>query len=473
MTSTMRCLGSPPCGAVHPTTEDGLVRVVANRLPVSWGASRGWQRAPGGLVTALDSLMQRRSLDWIGSSASLGRAAATPPRWDRGTLGVVDIGDDLAHRAIDGLANQVLWPALHGAEGLSRPRREWREWWEAYRSYNERFAHFVAARALRGDRIWFHDFHLFLAPAMLRQLRPDLHIGLSVHTPVDAAQLDALPWSDQLAEGLSGAHLVGVQRTSDAEGLGRVLRRAGSADRPRLLTSAVSVDPAILRATSNDSAVRALAARERDRCAGRTLVVGVDRLDHTKGIVERLEAVRLLLDDGRWDPGDVHVVQVAQPTRGAVPVYRAVRREVEALARRINEEHRRADGTAVVDLRVDTASRREVAALLVHADVAVVTPIRDGMNLVAKEFSVVNESHAGVLVLGRGAGAVDELGDGSIVVDGASPSSVADGLHAARLLAPERRASMAHRRAEAVERWTATDWSASFLSALSGSLPAR
>lgn len=463
--STRSRAADPPVGGADDVALRGprSIRVVANRLPISWAPAAGWQRAPGGLVTAVGAVL-RTGVDWTGSSASLGDAPGDVPRWEHGTLGVVPIEPSLAGAAVDGMANQALWPALHG----DAARMSWDPyWWQAYRVFNERFARSVIARAAPGDRIWIHDYHLFLLPALLRARRPDLRVGMSIHTPVDAEHLLAIPQSGCLADGLAGSAVIGVQRRRDVEQLESVFAaRSGTPSRPRIVVSPVSIDPTLLRERLRQPAVRALAERERARASRRRLVVGVDRLDHTKGLEQRLEAYRLVLDRGPLTADDLHIVQVAQPTRPSIPEYRAVRRRVEALAADLNARFPRADGSPVLDLRIGAADQREVVALLSVADVAMVTPRRDGMNLVAKEFSVVNAGHGGALVLGVGAGAIDELGSASIVVDGSSATSVAGGLDAALATPLDRRVELARQRAAAVDAWTSADWCAAFVDAL-------
>ncbi len=470
-----------PSGARHGRThsradDPGEIYVVANRLPIAWDDSRGWVRAPGGLVTALDDLISQRPLGWFGSGATLHGAPERPPAacWP-GALHVVHIDDHLGADAVIGCANGTLWPALHGFGELVEHHTTW---WDAYVEYNRAFAAAVANVCADGDRIWVHDYHLLLLPGLLADLRPDLRVGLSLHTAIDRAGLEHLPIGADIARALRRCSLIGVQTTADAaslhgllDDLGRDARDAGGAP-PRIVTSPVSIDPAAVRALLDEPATTLLRERWRRHAAGRRLLVGVDRLDYTKGIVPRLQAYDQAFRHGWLDPADTLVVQVAQPSRMELGVYRALHTDAERLAHDLRCRWRGADGGPAIELVVAGLDRREVIALFSEADIGVVTPARDGMNLVSKEFSVANEARSGVLVLSRSAGAADELGRDAVLVDGDQATSVAAGLRRAVRLEPETRRAMARRRADRVRSWSAADWSSTYLGHL-GERPLR
>jgi trehalose-6-phosphate synthase len=312
-----------------------------------------------------------------------------------------------------------------------------------------------------------HDYHLLLLPAMLARARPDVAVGLSLHTPIDIEAVGDVPVVESLIRGLRAARVIGVQTARDASALHELIGavRPDEANPPTVVVSPVSVDPAALESVRRQPVVAALADRERRRAGGRTLIVGVDRLDYTKGVLERLEAYRLAFDRGWMAADGVRIVQVAQPTRPGVAEYRSLRLEVERAVHQMKADFQRPDGTSAIEAQIESVGHREVVALLASADIAMVTPRRDGMNLVAKEFSVVN-SRDGVLVLSRGAGAADELGPASVVVDGAEPASVAAGLRTALALPAARRREMAERRGSVVHGWTSEHWCRDFLSRL-------
>lgn len=439
------------------------VRVVANRLPVTWSSESGWRSAPGGLATALASGADRERVEWVGSRATLGADFEFEPTWANGSLRLVDVDSDIVGDAIGGMTNRVLWPALHGMNQHVR----WRDgYWDAYRAYNSKFASQIVATSRPDDVVWFHDYHLLLAPALVKLVRPDLTVGLSLHTPFDAESIKRLPVGDELAVVLGRADLVGAQTIRDQHAVAAFTTGTDHCAGHRVVVSPVSIDPAAVRSVAARLATKALIDERRPRFGDGRLIVGVDRLDYTKAIAERLVAYDIAFDRGVLDPDEVRIVQIAQPSRTTVREYQALRVEVERLARQVRSRWLRSDGTPAIDVYVESFDRDEVLAWLAAADIAVVTPVRDGMNLVAKEFSVVAADRDAVLVLSRGAGAVDELGDGSVLVDGANPDSVADGLAIAVRLDPHQRRAMATQRASAIEAWTAHDWSAAFINQL-------
>jgi trehalose-6-phosphate synthase len=442
-----------PVGARLPSRP--RVHVVANRLPVTWFASSGWGRAPGGLVTALGSYVRRHPVTWIGSSASLGDASGSVPTWPYGPVRQVPIEPALAAAAVNGMSNSCLWPALHGMNDRVR----WRDgWWDAYRVHNERFSEAVADTAAHGDLVWIHDYHLLLVAGLLAEARPDLVVGLSLHTPFDAVALAELPVASALADALQAPTLVGVQTRADLEQISDFCaRRPGST-----VVSPVSIDPVELTALGRERATHTLTERIRTRLHGRSLLVGIDRIDHTKAILQRLDAIDRAFRHGCLRPDDVEIIQIAQPSRMGLSAYRHLRLGIERRGHDVASNWLRSDGTPALRLVTEGRDRRQVAALLAAADVALVTPMRDGMNLVAKEFSILNEARGGVLVLSEGAGAAAELGAASVLVDGADPTSVAAGIARAATLDEPTRRDMARRRADATRAWTSEHWAADF-----------
>ncbi len=404
--------------------------VVSNRLPIRFDeASSSWVTAAGGLVSAMRPVLARHDGTWVGWNPS--RRPMAPMRSMR--LRGVALPVDIASRYYAGYANSVLWPTLHGM----RDRVECRpSWWESYRSANEAFADAVARTARQGATVWVHDYHLLLVPSLLAQRRPDLVIGLFLHTPVaDTDAIEALEHCDELLAGMAGAQLIGTQRACDATRLRSFLDSYGRRHRVRVMSAVhahpISVDVDSIVAVVNDPAVREHAARVRAQVgAGRRIVLSVDRLDYTKGILERLAAFEKLLELGVVSPDNVMLVQIAPPTRDELPVYRDFAAQVRARVALINVRYPSHRGPAV-GLQCETLPFSDLAAFYLAADVAMVTPLRDGMNLVAKEFVTARAGEPACLVLGVGAGAADELGSHAVLVDAADPLDLAAGLHEA------------------------------------------
>jgi len=398
--------------------------VVASRLPVDRveGADgeADWRPSPGGLVTALEPIMRQAGGVWVGWSGDAGPA---PGAFEANGLDLVGVG--LSAQQVrdfyEGFCNATVWPLYHDV--IAPPRYE-RRWWEAYLAVNRSFATAAAAAAAPGATVWVHDYQLQLVPRMLREQRADVRIGFFNHIPFPGYEIFAqLPWRRQVVEGLLGADLVGFQRQADATNFLRACRAAAGlltkghavqvrdADGVREVQAAafpISIDSAALEAIARRDEVRKRAADIRLALGNPdTLLLGIDRLDYTKGILHRLNAYGELLNEGRLGPKAV-LVQVASPSRERVEAYRALRDEVELTVSRINGEHAEV-GSPPVHYLHQSYPREEMAALYLAADVMLVTPLRDGMNLVAKEYVACRCDGDGALVLSEFTGAADEL----------------------------------------------------------------
>jgi trehalose 6-phosphate synthase len=404
-----------------PTGRSSFV-VVANRLPVDRtempDGSTAWRRSPGGLVTALAPVMQRHQGAWIGWT---GGADEKLDPFDEGGMHLVPVtlsAEDI-QLYYEGFSNATLWPLYHDV--IVAPEFH-REWWESYVAVNRRFAEAAAEAADDNAVVWVHDYQLQLVPAMLRRLRPDVRIGFFLHIPFPPTELFAqMPWRRQILDGLMGADLVGFQRPGAASNFARLARnRMGLRTRGdrihlpddrivRAKAFPISIDVGELEQLARQPETEARAREIRDEVGNpQHILLGVDRLDYTKGIRQRMRAFGELLDEGRVSVDDAVFVQVATPSRERVEQYRVLRDEIELLVGRINGEHGRI-GTPAINYLHTSYSRTEMAALFRAADVAVVTPLRDGMNLVAKEYVATRYDDTGALVLSEFAGAADEF----------------------------------------------------------------
>jgi trehalose 6-phosphate synthase len=413
--------------------EDGLV-VVANRLPVRLldppRQGRRWRPSPGGLVSALEPVMHQQGGVWVGWP---GVAGGVPERFDNLGLHLVSVplsAEDIAYY-YEGFCNATLWPLYH--DTIAAPQFE-HHWWDAYVTVNRRFAAAAADSAAPGTTVWVHDYQLQLVPAMLCRLRPDLRIGFFNHIPFPGPDIFArLPWRRQILRGLLGADLIGFQRNTDAANFLAACHRwtkphlnTGSrppGEQPASATisgnsesrpSRVGVYPISIDYTSFDRLARRPDVQDRARRIrtqlGESAVVllGVDRLDYTKGILHRLKAYEELLSEGLLGSKPVVLVLVASPSREHVTEYRTLMHEVETLVGRINGEYATVGHPAVWYLHQDLP-REEITALYSAADVMLVTALRDGMNLVAKEYVASRHDERGALILSEFAGAADEL----------------------------------------------------------------
>ncbi len=396
--------------------------IVANRLPVdrvkNADGSVGWRRSPGGLVSALEPVMRANDGAWIGWPG--GTETDLEPFVDDG-LSLVPVA--LTAREIEefyeGFSNATLWPLYHDV--VAKPEFH-REWFDSYVTVNHRFAERAAGVAAQGGTVWVQDYQLQLVPQMLRELRPDLRIGFYLHIPFPPAELfQQLPWRRQLLEGLLGADLVGFQLPGASQNFVRLVRqRVGHkthrdmvylADGRSVRAKAypISIDTQGFAELAEKESVVERAAEIREALgAPRTMFLGIDRLDYTKGIYARLRAFSELVRDGHLATENAVFVQVATPSRERVEQYRILRDDIDRLVGRINGDLGRI-GRPLISYLHSSYPREEMAALYRAADIMVVTPFRDGMNLVAKEYVACRPDDDGALVLSEFAGAAEEL----------------------------------------------------------------
>jgi trehalose 6-phosphate synthase len=396
--------------------------IVANRLPVDRvemdDGTPGWRRSPGGLVTAIEPVMRANEGVWIGWAG--GTEQGLEPFEDDG-MSLVPLSMNEAEIAghYEGFSNGTLWPLYHDL--VAKPDFH-REWWDAYVGVNKRFAEKAAEVASEGATVWVHDYQLQLVPQMLRELRPDLRIGFYLHIPFPPPELfQQLPWRRQVLEGLLGADLVGFQLPGAAQNFVRLVRqRVGHKTHRDLVylpdgrtvraaAFPISIDAAGFQALAQTPAVVARSQEIRAALGNpRKVFLGIDRLDYTKGILARLKAYSELIQDGHLDVEDAVFVQVAVPSREQVEQYRILRDDIDRLVGQVNGDLGRIGRPAISYLH-SSYPREEMAALYAMADIMVVTPYRDGMNLVAKEYVACRHENDGALVLSEFAGAAEEL----------------------------------------------------------------
>jgi len=467
-------------GAGDEMAADRNFVVVASRLPVDRvegpGGETVWRPSPGGLVTALEPVMRQAGGAWIGWS---GDAGPEPGPFEADGLHLVGIGlsETEVRDFYEGFCNATLWPLYHD---VIAPPQFHRRWWEAYVAVNRRFAQAAAAHAAHGATVWVHDYQLQLVPRMLRQQRGDVRIGFFNHIPFPGYEIFAqLPWRRQVVEGLLGADLLGFQRRADASNFLRACRRAagltakgptvrvndqGRTREVRAAAFPISIDAAALTEMAQREDVRKRSGDIRQALGEPDIVLlGVDRLDYTKGILHRLRAYGELLREGRLG-SQVVLVQVASPSRERVEAYQALRDEVEVMVGRINGQHGEV-GYPPVHYLHQSYPREEMAALYLAADVMLVTPLRDGMNLVAKEYVACRYDESGALVLSEFTGAADELA-GAFLVNPHDIEGLKDAIVRAASIGPaEARRRMRAMRRRVLEHDVAR-WAATFLDAL-------
>ena len=449
--------------------------VVSNRLPYSFKRSaRGRWRAEqsgGGLVTALLPVLRDRGGTWVGWPGAIGPAgpftAALRSAGKRSgyRLAAVPLSQAEVRDFYQGFSNEIIWPLFHDLASLCNFDAAY---WRAYGAVNAKYARAVHRHASPGDLVWVHDYHLINVGAELRGLGCAARLGFFLHIPFPPPDIFLkLPWRSELLQALLAYDLVGLQTGRDLDNLRACMRALGLA-LPRgtqLGVYPISIDyNAFLRRAA--SAEVADKARELHRLLpNRRLVLGVDRLDYTKGIPQRLAAFGHLLARYPEMRGRVSLMQVVVPSREDLPQYRRLATEIEQLAGQINGHYARPGGWVPVWYEYRNLTRLELLAYYRAADIALVTPLKDGMNLVAKEYCTCSIEEDCVLILSEFAGAAAELAQGALVVNPHDIEGVAEALRAAYVMPASERAARMRRLRRAIRRHDVFDWVDSYLRA--------
>src|SRR5262245_36442822 len=373
--------GSEPSDPPVADSPTPLV-TLANRLPVV-KTRTGWRTADGGLVAALRPTLETRPTSWVGWDGGSGELPHTLPDL-AARLVPISLRKSQVENYYHGFSNRTLWPLFHGlADRVVIDRR----WWRDYTEVNERFAERALEVAPARSLLWVHDYQLVCAPAQLRRAGATQPIGFFLHIPFPAADLfSRLPWRDHLVEGMLGADVIGFQTEEFRQNFVRTcirLKEDLTVDGPRLrlgngrvvltATHPISIDAAALRAQARSEGVRNAIERLRRQFAGKRMLVGVDRLDYTKGIVERLRAIELLLERRPEFRGRVAVLQIAVPSRGDIREYRDLRGEVEQIVGRINGRFTSPGGDVPVHYLYRGLPSGQLYAHYAAADVCLVT----------------------------------------------------------------------------------------------------
>jgi trehalose 6-phosphate synthase len=465
---------------MNGTVRRHALLAVSNRLPVlrdPVSEDEERKRPVGGLVAALQPVLSAHGGLWLGwSGRTTPGEAFGPVRMDRHAvpaLAWIDLPEVAYERYYNGFCNRSLWPLFHM---LPSHVRFADSEWDAYLAVNDRLAQAATDLVAADCAVWAHDFHLLLLAARLRQRGHRGPLGSFLHVPFPGIDLfRIIPWAEALLEGMLAFDLLAFQTPADVRNFRQVAAELASASvtddgvqyrgrRTCVRALPIGIMPEPFETTAEaaeDGETTALL----ESLAGKRLVLGVDRLDYTKGIPERLEAfARLLAVVPEWR-GNVSFIQISVPSRSEVPDYQEQRQKIEAAVGRINGEFGEAAWTPVRYL-YRSYSHDQLSRFYRAADVCLVTPLRDGMNLVAKEFVAAQPSEqAGVLVLSRFAGAASELG-AAVLTNPFHPDGMARDLdRALRMPLPERRERHA-RLLETVRRTTAASWAESFLEAL-------
>jgi trehalose 6-phosphate synthase/phosphatase len=455
--------------------------IVSNRLPVTARTREGQVQlgqSSGGLATGLGEYHARTDALWIGWPGDTSRLSAPQQEQLRALLDerrIVPV-PLTAHQVkafYEEFANGVIWPLFHYL--LDRIPLDSRDW-ETYREVNAIFADRVAAHYRPGDAIWVHDYQLMLVPGMLRERLPDARIGFFLHIPFPSYEVfRTLPWRREILEGLVGADLVAFHTLSYARYFAYALRQVLSldpeVDRVSVGTREVhirafpmGIDPARFEQLAGDPRVQAEVQAIREAADGRRLILGVDRMDYTKGIPRRLIVFDRLLQTTPEMRDRVRLIQVAVPSRVGVEPYQVFRKQIDELVGRINGAH----GTprsVPVHYMYRSIPAHQLVALYCAADVMLVNALRDGMNLVAKEFVASRTDDDGVLVLSEFAGAAEELTE-AVLVNPYDINAVVDAIRRALAMSGEEKRARMRALRQRVKARSVHRWAAGFLQEL-------
>lgn len=470
----------------------GRLLMASNRLPIvlTRTDTGGWLVEPGsgGLVTALAPILRDRGGLWIGWTgvAEVPAIELSEPIESASR----DVGYELRPAALSqeevdgyyyGFSNEVVWPLFHDLQGRCNFDPAY---WRTYQVVNQKFAEAIIANYSPGDYVWVHDYHLMLVAKELKQRGAKGRFGFFLHTPFPPLDIFVkLPWRLQVLEALMEYDLIGFQTVRDRNnflGCVEAFMRGLHPDSRRRLTTVVSEDWRAVVGSfpiSIDFDEFDRMARDPDVIRRRgelrqilpdgQIILGVDRLDYSKGIPERLRAYRRALERFERLRGQTVLVQVVVPSRENIPEYQRLRREIESLVGEINRSFTQ-PGWVPVHYIHRSLDRPDLVAYYRAADIALVTPLKDGMNLIAKEYCAANIDNNGVLILSEFAGAAQQLGRNALLVNPYHIEAVADAINRACRMEPAERESRMRRLRASVRRYDIFWWVRQFLSSAAG-----
>jgi alpha,alpha-trehalose-phosphate synthase [UDP-forming] len=470
--------------------QTGHLIIVSNRLPIvirKDGDELSVQPGSGGLVTALAPVLRNRGGIWIG----------WPGTYDNGNPRIDVLIDEAKNMAgfsfhpvrltqeevelyYYGFSNESIWPLFHDLQ--SRCRFD-QGYWDAYEQVNRKFAEVVVHHASAEDYIWVHDYQLMLAGSELRRLGISSRLGFFLHIPFPTPDIFVkLPWRFQILKGLLEFDLIGFQTLRDRRNFVQCVKaliddvevetlatlsllHVGSRT-IRVGSFPISIDVADFVKRASSPEVERAARAIQSNLPHRTLILGVDRLDYTKGLPERLEAFRLFLRQHPDLHGKVTFIQIVVPSRVYIPKYQDLKTEVERLVGEINGEFSHSGWTPIIYM-FRHLNRRELLAYYRASGIALLTPIKDGMNLVAKEYCTTCIDDDGVLILREFAGSAAQLQRYAILVNPYDLNQVADAIYRAMTMPDDERRKRMRNMRRSIRRQDVFWWLESFLSGAS------
>lgn len=478
------------------SVQRGRLVIVANRMPVSMQRTADGDcrldPGTGGLVTALSPVMQSRGGVWIGWPGLDHEDPALDIEFSRleerigYQLLPVCLVEDERKRFYHGFSNEIIWPLFHDLQSLCNYDPTY---WQAYESVNRKYAQTAVGAVDAGDLIWVHDYHLMGVGEALRGYGYRGPLAFFLHIPFPPPDVFMkLPWRNAVLRSLLAYEMIGFQSLRDRHNFADCVRellpeaqisgrgqtfvqfRLGEY-RTRAGIFPIGIDFNDFYRRASTPQVIAQAEELRRILPGRQLILGVDRLDYTKGIPERLRAFGNALERYPDLHERVTLIQVAVPSRSDIPRYQELKAEVEKLVGEINGRFTRPGDWVPIHYVFRSLSQQELLSYYRAAQIALVTPLKDGMNLVAKEYCACSPDEDCVLVLSEFAGAASQLADAALLVNPCDTRGVADAIHAACLMGPEERRARMRRLRRRLRRHDVFWWVERFVNAAIGLKP--
>jgi trehalose 6-phosphate synthase/phosphatase len=454
--------------------------IVSNRLPVKIAQQKNKLKvspSEGGLATGMGSIYREGNNIWIGwpgiEVETIEQQQLVTDRLAKDNLVPVFLSELEIKRYYEGFSNEVLWPIFHY---LSTYAVYSQENWLMYKQVNEKFRDIILQHLEPGDVVWVHDYQLLLLPGMIREIFPDISIAFFQHIPFPSLELFRLiPWREEILHGMLGADLVGFHTFDDARhfinSASHLLPAHGSANMVRMGDRVVIAEPFPMgidshkfSKLSSSAKVQKQIAKLQENFTNQKLILSIDRLDYSKGIIQRLEAFSYFLESNPQYSGKVTYYMIVVPSRDNVAQYRELKNEIDRLVGNINARFRTFDWHPIAYF-YHGYPVEIISALYTIADVCLVTPMRDGMNLVSKEYVASRNDNNGVLILSEMAGASKELSD-AIIVNPNSPTSITKALLEAFTMMPEEVEARMKAMRQVVFKFTIHHWVGLFMKRL-------
>ncbi len=453
--------------------------IVSNRLPVKISNINGNKTfipSEGGLATGLSSVYKNSNnlwIGWPGADIAIGEQQTVIEELNKQNLHPIFLSKKEIVNYYEGFSNEILWPLCHYFPSYITYNTEY---WDYYHTVNKKFADSILSVATNDDVIWVHDYQLMLVPDMVRKVLPDVSIGFFQHIPFPSFELfRALPWRKELLRGLLGADVIGFHTYDDVRhflsSTNRIINVEGISNELRVDNRLVTIDAFPMgidyrkySQLAEDKDVRQHERKIKKLADHKKLIISIDRLDYSKGIIQRLLAYQIFLEKYPEHRGKVTMLQLVVPSRDNVPKYKELKEEMNRLISEINGKYGKLDWLPVRHF-YRSFPEKLISALYRAADIALVTPLRDGMNLVSKEFVASKTDHKGILILSETAGASRELSD-ALIVNPNDIWSYADTISYALAMPEEKQKKRMLSMQQTVSRFNVFNWVNNFINKL-------